>query len=227
MVNQINLLTALEERASTVYEILPQIIDKLNEVIDSINLDLVALDPGTDYGPDIDTINTNIDAINTNIDAINVQISDLTTLMDTHTHVIADVEGLSDQLDYYYAQITSFQSSIAALQTGKSDIGHTHIYDDITNKPSTFPPPLMTGSSVGGAQVGNGLAMSGNFLFVKTVSASGTKVDAGNNVVIDRTAVDTWYPAKADIGGLKFWQGTQTAYDAITTKDPNTIYFIS
>jgi hypothetical protein len=28
-------------------------------------------------------------------------------------------------------------------------------------------------------------------------------------------------------GGLTFWQGTQAAYDAITTKNPTTLYFIT
>jgi hypothetical protein len=32
---------------------------------------------------------------------------------------------------------------------------------------------------------------------------------------------------EARLQGLNFWTGTQTAYDAIVTKDPETIYFIS
>lgn len=29
------------------------------------------------------------------------------------------------------------------------------------------------------------------------------------------------------LGGLSLWQGTQAAYDAITTKNPTTLYFIT
>lgn len=73
---------------------------------------------------------------------------------------------------------------------------HTHDWADITTgKPTTFPPPLMSTSVVGGALVGNGLGMSGSYLFVKTATADGTKINTAGayNVAIDRAVVDTWY----------------------------------
>jgi hypothetical protein len=186
-------------------------------------------------------------------------------------------------------------TEITAKPTTFAPSAHTHVWADLTDKPTEFRPQIMTGGQRGGAQVGNGLAMSGEYLFVKTISADGTRINAtNNNVAIDRTVVDTWYALKAhthlwaDItdkpttfvpsahthvwadltdkpttfapsahthteadltfGGInaktyvdngdnaiinnfltghKLWTGTSAAYTAITTKDPNTLYFVS
>lgn len=76
--------------------------------------------------------------------------------------------------------------------------GHKHDWADITTgKPTTFTPPLMRGDLVGGAMVGNGLGMSGNYLYVKTLTTDGTKINTTNNsIAIDRVTTDTWYASK-------------------------------
>lgn len=43
---------------------------------------------------------------------------------------------------------------------------------------------------------------------------------------INSTKVSNWDGAVTALGGLTLWKGTQAAYDAITNKDSNTIYFI-
>ena len=75
--------------------------------------------------------------------------------------------------------------------------------------------PLASGATVGGVQVGNGLGMSGNYLYTKTGASLG--IDGSSMLQVVDTAGTT----------LKFWRGTQAAYDAIGTKDTNTLYFIS
>jgi hypothetical protein len=73
--------------------------------------------------------------------------------------------------------------------------GHTHTWNDITGKPSTFVPPLMQGGAVGGARVGNGLGMSGEYLFVKI--QNGISLDTTANAIqIDRTYMDNLYQLK-------------------------------
>jgi hypothetical protein len=72
--------------------------------------------------------------------------------------------------------------------------------------------PLMSGGAIGGAMVGNGLGMSGNYLFVKL--GAGMALDTVNNAI------------KTDsLNGLKLWSGTSAAYSALTP-DPNTLYFV-
>ncbi|MFL6517447.1 MAG: hypothetical protein ACJ8GL_05155, partial [Bacillus sp. (in: firmicutes)] len=77
--------------------------------------------------------------------------------------------------------------------------------------------PLMGGNQIGGAMVGNGLAMSTNYLYVKTGSGLGI---AGDNSVQVQTTNTTPTP-------IKFWTGTQATYTALATKDANTLYFIT
>lgn len=76
----------------------------------------------------------------------------------------------------------------------------------------------MSGAAVGGAQVGNGLAMSGNYLYVKT--GAGLGIDTNSNAIRVQTTNATPTP-------VNFWMGIQTDYDALANKDPNTLYFIT
>lgn len=72
---------------------------------------------------------------------------------------------------------------------------HSHAWTEITAKPTTFTPNLMSGTTVGGAIVGNGLGMSGSYLYLKALR--GLKIDTADNaVVIDRAVSDTWYVGK-------------------------------
>ena len=74
--------------------------------------------------------------------------------------------------------------------------------------------PLMSGVAVGGAMIGNGLGMSGNYLYVKQGASLGIAGDNSLQVqTIDSTA-------------LKFWTGTQAAYDLLTP-DATTLYFVT
>jgi hypothetical protein len=71
----------------------------------------------------------------------------------------------------------------------------TTTWDEVTEKPTAFLPQLMSVNQRGGAMVGNGLGMSTEYLFVKTASVDGTKINTAGayNIAIDRTVVDTWY----------------------------------
>ena len=134
-----------------------------------------------------------------------------------HQHPISDVTGLQPALD-----AKADDTDLA----GKADLIHTHDFAAITGKPTTFTPPLASGLVVGGHRVGNGLAMAGEYLTVK--SGNGLKTDNATSyaVEIDKTVTDGWYATASQMGGLTIWKGTQSAYDALT-KDPNTLYFIT
>jgi hypothetical protein len=101
---------------------------------------------------------------------------------------------------------------------------HTHTVANITDFPTEMTPKLMQSGVRGGARVGNGLGMSGEYLTVK--SGAGLVTSATTyQVEVDRATTDSWYVKNATGQGLTIWKGTQAAYDGLT-KDPNTLYFI-
>jgi hypothetical protein len=100
---------------------------------------------------------------------------------------------------------------------------HTHPWADVTGKPTTFTPPVMSGAVVGGARVGNGLKMVGEYLTIR--DGLGIKTNTTTSALdVDKVAMDTWYTRTTQ--NLAIWKGTQVEYDAIPTKDANTLYFI-
>lgn len=100
---------------------------------------------------------------------------------------------------------------------------HSHSWGEVTDKPLTFTPPLM-GVEVGGARVGNGLQMAGEYLTVRQGTGIVTTTE-DPSLRIDKSVTDTWYAKNEQ--GLALWRGTQAEYDAIITPDPNTLYFIT
>lgn len=51
-----------------------------------------------------------------------------------------------------------------------------------------------------------------------------TDVDASLNLKADKTSISTMVRSNKE--GIKIWTGTQDEYDAIRTKDDNTVYFV-
>lgn len=103
---------------------------------------------------------------------------------------------------------------------------HTHFWADITDKPTTFTPPVATGAALGGVIVGNGLKMTGSYITIR--DGLGIKTNTGTNALdVDKVAIDTWYVQNAAGQDLILWKGTQAEYDAIGVKDANTLYFIT
>jgi baseplate upper protein BppU/tail fiber-like repeat protein/tail-like repeat protein len=126
-----------------------------------------------------------------------------------HTHLWADITDKPTSFVSAWADITGKPTTFAPSAhthlwaditdkpTTFTPSAHTHLWADITDKPTTFAPILMSGAQRGGAMVGNGLRMSGEYLLVNTASADGTKINTTTNTVaIDRTVVDTWYALK-------------------------------
>lgn len=83
-------------------------------------------------------------------------------------------------------------------------------YDDLTNKPtipSAYTLPVASANTLGGIKVGANLSIEAD----GTLNASASGGSGGNAESVD---------------GFSFWSGTQTEYDAITTKDANTVYLV-
>lgn len=143
---------------------------------------------------------------------------------EAHTHAQADVTGLDTALAgksdtghaHTYAEITEKPETFTPS-------AHDHTWAEVTEKPLTFTPPIASPSVRGGARVGNGLTMSGEYLTIW--DGVGIKTNATTYALdVDKPTLDGWY-AKSD-QGLSLWKGTQAEYDAIATKDSNTLYFI-
>jgi hypothetical protein len=152
-----------------------------------------------------------------------------TTMTPTaHTHLWADITDKPatfppsphDHPEYLTeAQAGGLYQAIGTIPA------HTHFWADIVDKPTTFTPPIM-GASVGGARVGNGLKMVGEYLTIR--DGLGIKTNATTYALdVDKPTMDTWYVKNATNQNLTLWKGTQADYSAIVTKDPNTVYFIT
>ena len=101
---------------------------------------------------------------------------------------------------------------------------YTHTTAQITDFPTEMTPKLASGLQRGGARIGNGLAMSGEYMTVKSgagLVTSGTTYQ----VEINRATTNSWYTKNATGQSLTMWKGTQAEYDVLTP-DANTLYFI-
>jgi hypothetical protein len=121
---------------------------------------------------------------------------------------VAQYNALGSYDPYTYYALTDGETP-----GGGGGGGTTVAWDDVTGKPSTFPPSAHTHaitdviglqSSLDGKLATNGNAASAS------VAAVATTVDDTNSAT-----------------NLKFWYGTESQYNAIATKDANTLYFRS
>ena len=123
-----------------------------------------------------------------------------------------------------HAEYLTETEANALYQAINTIAAHSHLWADITDKPTTFTPPIMSSGVVGGARVGNGLKTVGEYLTIR--DGLGIKTNATTYTLdVDKVTMDTWYVQTTQ--DLAVWKGTQLEYDGITTKDPNTLYFIT
>lgn len=145
-----------------------------------------------------------------------------------HTHLWADITDKPTEFTpaaHTHPEYLLTTDADASYQPIGSVPTHTHVWADIVDKPLTFPPPLM-GAGVGGARVGNGLKMVADYLTIR--DGLGIKTNATTYALdVDKTTIDTWYVQNTSGQDLTLWKGTQAEYNAITTKDPNTVYFVT
>jgi hypothetical protein len=144
---------------------------------------------------------------------------------ESHTHVIADVTDLQTSLD------------------AKADTGHSHAIADVTNlqteldgKADNADIPDTSGLQEKALSVTAAPTTAPEFegqmavdsTNERTYIAEGTTVDDWKRLA-ETSYVDTGdnYIMNTRMNGLTLWNGTQADYDAIATKDPNTLYFIT
>jgi hypothetical protein len=135
-----------------------------------------------------------------------------------HTHAIADVTNLQSSLDAKAPLASPALTGTPTAPTAAAATNTTQIATTAFVQAQGFLKtlPIMSGTAVGGAMVGNGLAMSGNYLYVKQGASLGIAADNSLQV---QTVNSTPSP-------IKFWTGNQATYDGLT-KDANTLYFIT
>lgn len=99
---------------------------------------------------------------------------------------------------------------INSALAGKAASSHTHAISEITNLQSTLDGKAASSHTHTASQV-SGLA---------TVATSGSYNDLSNKPSIPQPTVS------AASGNLTLWTGTESEYNSISSKDPNTLYFI-
>jgi hypothetical protein len=164
-----------------------------------------------------------------NTDIINLP---LTFPPSTHGHAISEITDLTDTLNAKLESVpiatpTSLGIVMSGNGIGLNEAGYMFArlgkgleFDGATNISAKVASALQAGI----VQVGNGLGMSGDYMFVKT--GTGIVIDGTWSVGLDTTYMDTNYVRNGTVTGTTIWKGTQLEYDGIITKDPNTIYFV-
>jgi hypothetical protein len=91
--------------------------------------------------------------------------------------------------------------------------------------------PITTAGSGVGVRFGSGgpsLSKSGTSIAssapITVTAAPAAATELANKAYVDSKAVTN--PVVGSTDGLTLWLGSQTAYDAIATKDPKTVYYI-
>lgn len=183
------------------------LVDSAPETLDTLNELAAALGNDPNFAT---TVSTQIGERVKNTDP---RLSDARTPT-AHTHTTGDVTGLADAL------------------AGKSNVGHSHEWSQITGKPSTFPPTIGTTAST--AKAGNYVPAWSEVTGKPTTFAPSThthtKADVGlgnvDNTSDANKPVSTAQQTALDGKEKKAWQGTQAQYDALGTKDADRTYWI-
>ena len=183
----------------------------------------------TDYAPiDHEHTTTDITDFNTSVDTkITTALSGYTPTIPAeyltategdlayapldHDHTVTDITDFNTSVDTKITTaLSGYTPTIPAeyLTSTEGDLAYQAKGNYLTTV------PLMSAATVGGALVGNGLGMSGSYLYTKTGAGLGI---AGDNSLQVQTI---------DNVALKFWTGTQAAYDALTP-DATTLYFVT
>ena len=188
------------------------------------------------------TLTSTTDALNTVVTAhtadstIHITSTERTSwnaaATNSHTHsnksALDAITGSVGTMAYENKTSYSSATEVNTALVGKSDTGHTHVLSGVTD----VTAPLAAINSITGAV--------GTMAFEnKTSYSSATEVNTALGNKVNTSAITTAITSSStnsqvpsakcvydQVGGLKFWKGTQAQYNAITTKDNNTIYFI-
>jgi hypothetical protein len=140
-----------------------------------------------------------------------------------HNHVWADI---TDKPTEFTPEAHSHDwGEIVNKPTEFTPEAHNHSWGEITEKPTEFTPNLASGGTRGGIIVGNGLRMAGEYLTLRTGEGIAVN-DTASTVEVAESMRNDVQAAKDALNGLSFWRGTQEEYDAIETKNPDTVYFV-
>ena len=171
-------------------------------------------------------------------------ISDVTNLQTTLDGKAddADLTGKANSTDVYLKTETYSKTEVNTSLTGKSDAGHTHAYASLTAIPATFTPSTHSHAiadvtnlqtTLNGKSDTNHTHTYASLTSIPTTFTPATHTHTEADLTFGAKNAKT-YVDDADnfilgttLGGLKFVQLNQSAYDALGTKDASTIYFIS
>ncbi|MDU7925322.1 MAG: hypothetical protein E7J43_00270 [Finegoldia magna] len=117
-----------------------------------------------------------------------------------HTHSISDISTLQSSID------------------GKASKTHTHSISDVNNLQTALNGKASTSHTHSISDISNLQTTLNNKASSSELSNLKSKVD---NLSTDKIS------NKNGSGSLSFWTGTESEYNSISSKDSNTIYFIT
>lgn len=124
-----------------------------------------------------------------------------------HVHAIADVTGLAEALAAAGGSPT--WDAVTGKPVAFPPVAHQHPWSDLTGIPATFAPSAHTHAW---ADI--------------TGKPSAYAPAAHAHPIAEVTGLQAALDGKA-AGAVTIWTGTQAAYDAIVTKSPTTLYFVT
>lgn len=125
----------------------------------------------------------------------------------SHTHTASQV---SNSTATGRALVTATDAAAARGTLGLATVAATGAYADLTGKPTTMTP---TAHEHTAADVDSGASSDGQVLTSDGAGGASWEPLPGGNL--------------QGVGVSTVWAGSQAAYDAISTPDPNTLYFVT
>ncbi len=208
--------TYVDNKVAGIVNSAPETLDTLNELAQALGNDPnFATTVATEIGGKVDKVDGK--GLSTN-DLSNVLKGqyDMAYQHSQSAHFDGDYNSLTNK-PTIPSEYTHPSTHPASMITGLATVATTGSYNDLSNKPTI--PAAYTHPSSHPANMITGLA---------TVATSGSYNDLSNKPTIP--TIPSSLPANggnADtIDNFHIWQGTQAEYDAISTKDANTIYLV-
>ena len=161
------------------------------------------------------------DTLITQLSKINIATYNITTNTEGETRAILPIRDASGNIVFNGDTGGAITSNTLQLEISSQANNILEVETDGLYVPSqSYTLPVATTSALGGVKIGSSLTITDD----GTLSVDEVLANTPDEVQTLSTEFDT---LKANVNNFKFWSGTQTAYNGIATKDPNTLYIIT
>lgn len=160
-------------------------------------------------------------ALITQLSKINIATYNISTNTEGETRTILPIRDASGNIVFNGDTGGSITSNTLQLEISSQANNILEVETDGLYVPNqSYTLPVATTSALGGVKIGSGVTITSD----GALSVDEELANTPDEVQALSSQLDT---LNTNLNGLKFWSGTQTAYDGIATKDPNTLYIIT